>query len=203
MKMTVGAVLAALLLALPIAAQRPGPGSPGGPGRGQARGVGGAPPIDRAIGIALERRDLLRLSGEQVQQLEALRTDIQEENADLRDQMQELREEVVRDRGTVRERMEDFRAKARELREGQQGRLEDILSQDQRDRIGELMWRSRPARPDDRGRGVRGRGFRSGAGLFGGGGPEMRAYLQGLRDGLRAGARFRGGRGRAAFGPGR
>tara|TARA_B100001123_G_scaffold221760_1_gene249922 strand:- start:21 stop:518 length:498 start_codon:yes stop_codon:yes gene_type:complete len=165
--------------------------------------VGGAPPIDRAIGIVLERRDLLRLSGEQVQQLEALRTDIQEENTDLRDQMQELREEVARDRGTVRERMEDFRAKARELRDGQQGRLEDILSQDQRDRLGEIMWRSRPARLDDRGRGARGRGFRSGAGLFGGGGPEMRAYLQGLRDGLRPGARFRGGRGRAALGPGR
>lgn len=203
MKMTMGAVLAALLLALPIAAQRPGPGSPGGPGRGQVRGVGGAQPIGRAIGIALERRDLLRLSGEQVQQLQALRTDMQEESVDLRDQMQELREEAVRDRGTVRERMEDFRAKARELREGQQGRFDDILSQDQRDRLGELMWSSRPPRLDDRGRGARGRGFRSGAGRFGGGGPEMRAYLQGLRDGLRAGARFRGGGGRAAFGPGR
>ena len=149
MKMTVGAVLAALLLALPIAAQRPGPGSPGGPGRGQVRGVGGAPPIDRVIGIVLERRDLLRLSGEQVQQLEALRTDIQEENTDLRDQMQELREEVARDRGTVRERMEDFRAKARELRDGQQGRLEDILSQDQRDRPNEHAARNAPIAADE------------------------------------------------------
>jgi hypothetical protein len=178
MKMTMGTVLAALLLALPVAAQRPGPGSPGGPGRGQVRGVGGTPPIERAIGLALERRDSLRLSGEQVQQLEALRTDTQEENTDLRDQMQELRE-------------------------GQQGRLDDILSQEQRDRLGELMRHSRSRHPDDRGRGARGRGFRSGAGRFGGSGPEMRAYLQGLRDGLRAGARFRGGRGRAAFGPGR
>ena len=200
MKMMMGPLLAALLLALPVAAQRPGPGSPGGPARGQVRGVGGAPPIERAIGIALERRDSLRLSGEQVQQLEALRTDIQEENADLRDQMQELREEAVGDRGALRERMEDFRAKVRELGEGQQGRLDDILSQDQRDRLGELMRRSRPLRPDDRGWRARDRGLRSGVGRFGGGGPEMRAYLQGLRDGLRAGARFWGGRGRDAFG---
>ena len=183
--------------------------------------MGGAPRIERAIGLALERRDSLRLSGDQVQQLEALRTDMREENTDLRDQMQELREEALGDRGAVRDRMAEFQAKARELREGQQGRFDDILSQEQRDRLGELMRRSGPRRPDGRGRGARGGGFRPGSEpgpggtgggrpmvgafgpRFGGGGPEMRAYLQGLRDGLRAGVRFRGGRGRATFGPGR
>jgi hypothetical protein len=193
MKMTRGTLLAALLLALPVAAQRPWARLARWTGKGPGAGRGRRASDREGDRYRLERRDSLRLSGEQVQQLEALRTDMQEGNADLRDQMQELREEAVRDRGAVRERMEDFRAKARELREGQQGRLDDILSQDQRDRLGELMWRSRPPRPDDRGRGARGRGFRSGAGRFGGGGLEMRAYLQGLRDGLRAGARFRGG----------
>ena len=203
MNTTVGTLLAALLVAVPTAAQRPGPG---------------APPIERA----LERRDSLGLSGEQVQQLEALRTEMREENTALRDQMRELRDDTLGDRGAVRDRMAEFRTQARELREGQRGRFDDILSQEQRDRLGELMRRSGARRPDGRGqRGARGRGFRPGAGpglggtgggrpmvgavgrRFQGGGPEMRAYLQGLRDGLRAGAQFRGRRGRPTFGPGR
>ena len=198
MKMMMGTMVAALLLALPVAAQRPEPGSPSGPGRGQGPGRGGAPSIERAIGLALEQGDSLRLSGEQVQQLEALRTGLREENTELRDQMRALREDAAGDRDAVRERMEDFRARAGELREGRQERFDDILSQEQRDRLGELMRRSRPSRPDGCGRGAQGRGFRRGDG-----GPEMRAYLQGLRDGLRAGARFQGRRGRPTFGPGR
>ena len=222
MNMTMGTVVAALLLAVPAAAQRPGPGSPDGPGRARGRDVGGAPPLERSVGLALEGRDSLGLSGEQVQQLEALRTEIRDETTALRDQMRELREEALGDRGAVRERMAEFQERARELREGQRGRFDDILSQEQRDRLGELMRRSGPRRPDGRGRGgARGRGFRPGAGpdpggtgggrpllgavgrRFGGGGSEMRAYLQGLRDGLSAGARFRGRRGRPTFGPGR
>ena len=222
MNMTMGTVVAALLLVAPAAAQRPGSGAPDEPGRVRGQDLGGAPPIERSLGIALERRDSLGLSGEQVQQLEALRTEIREENSDLRDQMRELRDGALGDRGAVRDRMVEFREQARELREGRQGRFDDILSQEQRDRLGELMRRSRPRHPDGRGRGgARGRGFRSGVGpgpggtgggrpmvgafgrRFGGGGPEMRAYLEGLRDGLRAGARFRSRRGRPTFGPGR
>ena len=103
MNTTVGTLLvAALLVAVPTAAQRPGPG---------------APPIERA----LERRDSLGLSGEQVQQLEALRTEMREENTALRDQMRELRDDTLGDRGAVRDRMAEFRTQARELREGQRG----------------------------------------------------------------------------------
>ena len=99
MNMTMGTVVAALLLAVPAAAQRPGPGSPDGPGRARGRDVGGAPPLERSVGLALEGRDSLGLSGEQVQQLEALRTEIRDENTALRDQMRELREEALGDRG--------------------------------------------------------------------------------------------------------
>ena len=198
MKMMMGTMVAALLLALPVAAQRPGPGSPGGPGRAQGPGRGGARSIETAIDLALEQGDSLRLSGEQVQQLEALRTGLREENTELREQMRALREDAAGDRDAVRERMEEFRARAGELRDGLQERFDDILSQEQSDRLGELMRRSRPRRPDGRGRGTQGRGFRRGDG-----GPEMRAYIQGLRDGLRAGARFQGRRGRPTFGPGR
>ena len=194
MKMMMGTMVFALLLALPVAAQRPGPGSPGGPGRGQGPGRGGAPSIEREVDIALEQGDSIRLSEEQVQQLEALRTGFREKNTELREHMWALREDAAGDRDAVRERMEEFRARAGDLREGLQERFNDIISQEKRDRLGEFMRRSR--RPD--GRGTQGRGFRRGDG-----GLEMRAYIQGLRDGLRAGARFQGRRGRPKFGPGR
>ena len=198
MKMQMGTLVVALLLAAPAAAQRPGPGSPGEPGRFRGRDLDGEPPIERSVGLALERRDSLQLTDEQVQQLEALRTEMRDRSTDLRDQMRDLRENAGGDRGAVRDRMEEFRAQALELREGQRGRFEDILSQEQRDQLGELMQRSRSRRPEARGRGARDQGVRRGAG-----GPQIRAYLQGLRDGLQAGARFGGGRGRPSFGPGR
>ena len=198
MNMTMGTVLAALLLAAPAAAQRPGPGSQDGPGRFRGQDRGGALPIERSVGIALERRDSLGLSSEQIEQLEALEAEIREGIAGRRERMQELREGARGDRAAARERMADFREEEGELREVQRGRLDDVLSQEQSDRLGELMRRSRSRRPEGRGRGARDRGIRQGSG-----GTEMRAYLQGFRDGVRAGARFGGGRGRPSFSPGR
>lgn len=87
-------VIVALLASVsPLAAQRPraerhGAGRDGmdrmGPmGRMGPRGMGEARSVERVIGIALERRDSLGLSAEQMDGLEALRADVEQRNAEL------------------------------------------------------------------------------------------------------------------------
>ncbi len=81
-------VIVALLASVsPLAAQRPRAERPGagrdGMDRMGPRGLGEARSLERVIGIALERRDSLGLSAEQMDGLEALRADVEQRNAEL------------------------------------------------------------------------------------------------------------------------
>ncbi len=199
--------MTALAMAAPLSAQRPGPARPGaglGPGSSLGgRGMG--PRLERVIALALERRDTLELSTDQIRELEELRSEIDRSEADLREQAELLREEAGDDREQIRERMRELMESGREAREAQRERYEQVLTRDQRDRLAPLIRRRLrgqragpgPQRFRD---GPRGPAGRRGAGIgrdrFGGGfGPASmaQAYLQGWRDGVRAGARRGGG----------
>jgi hypothetical protein len=192
-----GLMVAALTIAGPLAAQRPGrPGM--GPGMSGVPGRGEGPGLERLIALALERRDSLGISSEQVAGLEALRAEVERSNATIRDQMEAARADSVGDRRATMERMRGLVESTRAERQAQRERFEQLLSQDQRERLRPLLRRERAGRPDGLRRTVRGPGRRGGAigarGFgrgFAPGGPVARAYREGLRDGFRAGARGR------------
>lgn len=199
--------MTALALASPLSAQRPGPARPGiGPGPSSPLGERGmGPRLERVIVLALERRDTLELSTDQIRALEELRSELDQSEADLREQAEMLREEAGADGEEIRERMRELMESVREAREAQRERYEQILTRDQQDRLAPLIRRQLrgqragrgPQRFRDRPRGPAGRrGLGMGLDRFGGGfeaAQIAQAYLQGWRDGVRVGARRAGG----------
>jgi hypothetical protein len=193
-----GMMMAALWVAGPLAAQRPGrPGM--GPGMNAVPARGEGPGLERLITLALERRDSLGITSEQVAGLEALRAEVERGNTALRERMEAARGDSAGDRRAARERMRGVVESTRAEREAQRERFEQLLSQEQRDLLRPML-RGGRAGPDGLRRPARGAGRRGaaiGARGFGPGfgpgltpgGPVARAYREGLRDGLRAGAR--------------
>jgi hypothetical protein len=193
-------VMAALTAASPAAAQRPGRGGPGtGPGTGPGR-LGDTPPLERLIGLALERRDSLALTAEQVRGLESLRAEVEQSGARIREQMEALRADTAGERRARAEALRPVMEAARTERQAQRARWEELLTQDQRDRLRPLLRGERARRPDGlrRPRGPRGGGAAIGrrGPARAPGGPLARAYREGRRDGARAGAWMPGPRGR-------
>jgi hypothetical protein len=178
-------LLAALALVGPLSAQRPGPGMGLGPGRGGQR-------LERLIGLALERRDSLALSADQVEGLEALRSEIEQSDAALRAQMEQARADTTVERSELRERMRTMMEQARAERSAQSERFEQLLTQEQRERLRPLLRGPRSGRPDGFRRGPRGPGGPGPAAIgargrgpgFGAPGPVAQAYREGVRDGL-------------------
>ena len=168
MKTMAWTLIAAVLIAAPAAAQRPdamGPGRTlGGPAMGEA-------PITWMVELALERRNSLGLVDEQVRSLEAMKTDLGQVNAQLREDMAALREDAAGDRGVMRDRMQAFRENVRDARVAQRERFDDILSEQQRDRLAAMMRPRRgvEARPGPDGRRPDVGRRRPGPGAVGGG----------------------------------
>ena len=196
-------VIVALLASVsPLAAQRPRAERPGagrdgmdrmGPmGRMGLRGMGEARSLERVIGIALERRDSLGLSAEQMDGLEALRADVEQRNAELRQQMEQVHEETASKRAEVRERMRGLMETVRTERRAFRARFDEILTDEQREGLAPVLRGQRATRRRDGLRRPPGPGRRGPALGRGRLGPVARAYQQGWRDGLRAGARFGG-----------
>jgi len=187
-------LLTALAVASPLSGQRPGPGRPGtgmGPGRG-------GPGLERLIGLALERRDSLALTADQVDGLAALRAEVERTEAAVRDQMEQARADTTVERSELRERMRTVMEQTGAERAAQRERFDQLLTQEQRERLRPLLRGSRSGRPDGFRRGPRGPG-RRGAGAIGarGFGPRFgapglvaRAYREGVRDGLRPRGRW-------------
>ena len=157
---TVWVAAAVLAFAAPVAGQRPDGGRAGGPGvdrpgvehagprgrmhggrmgRMDERGRPGPGGMDRLIGAALEQRDSLALTPDQVGALEALRTDLSRRNGELREQMEAARAEAGDDRETMRERMQGFMETVRTEREAFRSRFDEILTEPQRERLPELL----------------------------------------------------------------
>jgi hypothetical protein len=169
--------------------------------------VGETPPLQRLIGLALERRDSLGLSAEQVEGLEALSADVERSGARIREQVDQARADTTGDRRAQMERVRAVLESMRGERQAQRERFEQLLTQEQRDGLRPLLRGQRANRPDGLRRPPRGPGRRGAAigmrGLGRGpvlGGPLARAYREGLRDGVRAGARFGGPGPRFRFG---
>src|SRR5688572_12396587 len=102
----------ALLVSAPATAQRPG--GPGGRAPGDRPGMMRGPAgVERAVELALERRDSLGLSADQVQRREAFKGELERSRTELREEMERAREQSD-DRAEVRERMEERMRAARE-----------------------------------------------------------------------------------------
>lgn len=195
MKTIVWAFVAALL-ATPVAAQQPG-----GPGRGPdgrqdgpmgGPGMQGPAGIERIIDLAIERRDSLKLSNDQVTKLRDFKADLGKRREDLRAQLDEARQDANGDRQAMRERMQGLRQKVQAGREEERKRFEGILSEEQRGRLQALAPRGRGGRGGQPGRGDRaGAGARRGAMA-----PDGPAF------GPPGGMRFRGGPAGPRFGQG-
>jgi hypothetical protein len=95
--------------------------------------------IERVVDLALERRDSLRLSADQVKKLQDFKTDLGKQRDELREQMDKARKDSNGDRDKMREEMQDFREKMQKSRDDQRKKFEGILSDAQRKQLQAMM----------------------------------------------------------------
>jgi hypothetical protein len=202
-------ILALAVAAVPLQAQR-GQGVGGEAFRGP-----GGPNLGRSLELALENREELELSQEQLTQLQELKQIIDEDVAGLAEEMKALREsirsgEVGRDEGM--RRMQALQGEFLTASAPLTGRVREILTVEQHGKLQPLVRRGRVGRVGAgavRGRGMstfRGRGMGTfrGAAPGAGRGPVGGKVLQSQPGGFRCGVGLRQGvygQGRApAFG---